>query len=128
MSQLDYDQVIENYNKAKSFPTTTAEKPKPEGYIFDEDKSVKWNREELERYNENIRAERNRLRAAYYEALQNAELDIIAFLHSEWPVFSESKISKLYQKVFNSVYDRTYQIADVIDECEEYLEIFSASN
>ena len=48
-------QIIENFERAYNLPTTPTEHTYSENHIFDEDKSVKWNREEVVRRNEEIR-------------------------------------------------------------------------
>ena len=124
---MNYDEVIEKYEKASNMPTRPTEKTYSENHIFDEDKSVKWNREEVARRNEEIKKERAVLQTNRYKALMEAEEAIVDYLHKNYSLISKSKIEKLFESIYNDFYRDhfDYKIQGVIDMCEEYLDIFS---
>ena len=121
-----YSEVIENFERAYNLPTTPKEHYYSENHIFDEDKSVKWNREEIVRRNEEIRNERSALQTNRYKAINDAGIEIIKYLCELYPTIDERIVKKLYNKIYDeSFHDRfDYNIQYVIDECEEFLSIF----
>lgn len=122
-----YSEVIEKFDTAFNMSTTPKERTYSENYIFDEEKSVKWNKEEVIRRNEEIRNERNTLQTNRYKAINDAEIEIIEYLCKNYPNINKNVIKKIYTKIYNESFrDRfEYNIQYVIDECEEFLSIFS---
>ena len=122
-----YSEVIEKFEKAFNLPTRPTEHTYSENHIFDADKSVKWNREEVVRRNEEIRNERNTLQTNRYKAINDAEIEIIKYLCGSYPTIDERIVKKLYNKIYNDSFRGRfeYDIQCVIDECEEFLSIFS---
>ena len=122
-----YSEVIKNYEKATDMPTRPKEKTYSADHIFDEEQSVKWNREEVIRRNEQIKNDREFLQTARFKAIMEAEEDIVNYLADSYPLISREKVRKLFDKIHSEFYrDRfNYEIDRVIDMCEEYLELFS---
>jgi hypothetical protein len=122
-----YSEVIEKFEKAFNLPTTPKEHRYSENHIFDEDKSVKWNREEVVRRNEEIRNERNTLQTTRYKAINDAEIEIIKYLCESYPTINENAVKKIYNKTYNESFRDRFNctIQYVIDECEEFLDIFA---
>ena len=122
-----YSEVIEKFEKAFNLPTTPKEHRYSENHIFDEDKSVKWNREEVVRRNEEIRNERNTLQTTRYKSINEAEISIIEYLCESYPTINESVVKKIYNKIYNESFRDRFNctIQYVIDECEEFLDIFT---
>lgn len=122
-----YSKVIQKYEKASDMPTTPKERTYSANHIFDEDKSVKWNREEVVRRNEQIKNDRESLQNARFRAIREAEDDIIEYLSDYYPSISKGKVRKLFDKIYSGFY-RDYfnhSIEYVIDMCLEYLEVFA---
>lgn len=122
-----YEEIIENFERAYNLPTTPTEHTYSENHIFDEDKSVKWNREEVVRRNEEIRNERNTLQTNRYKAINEAEIEIIKYLCESYPTISENIVNKTFDKIYDKFFRDYFNctIEYVIDMCEEFLSIFS---
>jgi hypothetical protein len=75
-----YSKVIQKYEKASDMPTTPKVRTYSANHIFDEDKSVKWNSEEVIRRNEQIKNDRAALQTARFNAITEAEDDIVEYL------------------------------------------------
>ena len=78
------------YNKIKP----PSEKPKSVGYVFDEDRSVKWNREQVELYNNDLAAEREEAYRVRRESLSNLDDAVIEYMH-EYEAKSDTPIEVL---------------------------------
>lgn len=122
-----YSEVINNYEKATDMPTRPKETTYSADHIFDEEQSVKWNREEVIRRNEQIKNDRDSLQRARYKAIMNAEDEIVNYLADSYPKISKEKVRKLFDKIHAKFYRDYFNctIEYVIDMCEEYLELFS---
>ena len=122
-----YEKIIKQYDEARNMPTRPAEKTYSANHIFDEDKSVKWNREEVIRRNEQIKNDRESLITARYLAIMKAEDNIVDYLSESHPLISKEKVRKLYDKIHSKFYRDYFNctIDYVIDMCEEYLDLFS---
>lgn len=122
-----YSEVIGKFEKAYNLPARPTQHHYHENYIFDEEQSVKWNREEVIRRNEELHKEKETLQTERYKAIRDAELDIIKYLCELYPTIDEKIVKKLYNKIYDESFrDRfDYNIQYVIDECEEFLSIFS---
>lgn len=127
MSYDRYNEVINNYEKAADMPTRPKERTYSADHIFDEEQSVKWNREEVIRRNEEINKERDTLQRARYKAIMDAEEDIVNYLADSYPLISKEKVRKLFDKIHAKFYRDYFNctIEYVIDMCEEYLDLFS---
>lgn len=119
-----YEKIIKQFNDAY-FNEPLKKKSYPLGYIFDEEKSVKWNREEVIRVNDEIREHNYNLREQRLEAIGEAENSILNYLKNEYSTISRKKIEALYHHIYNEIFEDDYRIQDVIDEVEATLVIFS---
>jgi hypothetical protein len=124
MAEINYYEVKAAFYMAQDMPSGSHHTYFG-GHIFDEDKSVKWNREEVERQNAIIRQQNKEEREARYNARIEAEKLIIDYLHQEWSSISKVKIAKLFRYIYDMHFEDNYQIERVIDICEEILEIFT---
>jgi hypothetical protein len=124
MSEINYYEVKAAFYMAQDMPSGR-QSTYFGGHIFDEDKSVKWNREEVERQNAIIRQQNKEEREAKYNAKLEAEKLIIDYLHQEWSSISKIKIARLVRYIYDMHFEDNYQIERVIDICEEILEIFT---
>lgn len=122
-----YSEVIEKFEKAFNMPTTPKERTYSISHIFDGDKTVKWNKEEVIRRNIEIRNERNTLQTNRYKAISDAEIEIIEYLCKNYSNINKNVVMKIYTKIYNDSFRDRFNctIQYVIDECEEFLDIFS---
>lgn len=121
-----YEEVINKYEKATDMPTRPKESTYSANHIFDEEQSVKWNREEVIRRNEQIKNDRDALQRVRYQAIMDAEEDIVNYLDESYPSIGKNKVRKLFDKIHSKFYRDYFNctIEYVIDMCQEYLEIF----
>lgn len=56
------------------------ESRKPEGFVFDEDKSVKWNREQVENYNKKLDEDREKHKKLRYISKVNLDKAIVDYI------------------------------------------------
>ena len=123
----NYDKVIKKFEDACNMPRSVG-KMVSSSYIFDEDKSVKWNREEVERHNQQIKENNQRCAEERYNAFKEAEATAVNYLQAEYPKTSIFAIEGLYKYVYEKKYFDNYNIEEVLEMCEEILEIFSEKN
>lgn len=61
-----------------------------EGHIFDEDKSVKWNREEVQRRNESVQEQFRAARDKYDNQIKEFWSDVIKYIANEFNISLET--------------------------------------
>lgn len=119
-----YEKVIKQFNDVY-FNESPKKKTYPLSHIFDEEKSVKWNREEVLRVNEEITEHNSKTREQRFKALNEAHNNIIKYLQNEYFTLPRKKIENLYHHIYEEIFRDNYRIKDVIDKVEEILDIFS---
>lgn len=75
-----YHDIYDNLNDIYRKIEIPSEKPKPEGYVFDEDRSVKWNREQVTLYNTDIAAARKEAYEVRNESLRNLDKAVVDYM------------------------------------------------
>ena len=94
------------------------------GYVFDENKSVKWNRESVEKANDDYDKEVARLNTEKNKARDKNYKEIYALIQSKISKKIDSKKAELIWKhVFNSY--RGEKIEVKIRELEEIIKLFN---
>lgn len=119
-----YEKVIKQFNDVY-FNESPKKKAYSLNHIFDEEKSVKWNREEVLRVNDEIKEHNTRIREQRFRAITEAHKNIINYLQNEYFTIPRKKIEKLYHHIYGEIFEDAYKIKYVIDEVEEILDIFS---
>lgn len=119
-----YEKVIKQFNDVY-FNESPKKKAYSLDHIFDEEKSVKWNREEVLRVNDEIKEHNLKIREQRFKALAEAHNNIINYLQNEYFTLPRKKIENLYHHIYEEIFEDDYRIQDVIDEVEEILTIFS---
>lgn len=117
-----YEDVVEKYNKALALPNKIKAKKYDESHIFDEEQSVRWNREQVQIRNAELTAESERYSEIKRKFTQEATEDVINYLHQETntPVHI---LRKLFDYVRYDLLDN-YSIESHIEVIEEICDIF----
>lgn len=98
-----WDAAWNDLDRAFSISCKPTAKRVPKGYVFDEDKSVRWNAEQVESYNAEIQKEVSEKQKARSLAINQAADGIIALIADEF----HDKINNEQAKViWNIAYDR----------------------
>lgn len=66
----EWDEIRVDYNKINAMPYKSPIKKLPEGHIFNEDMSVRWNRDKLAEHNKAVEIETRELREKRNKALE----------------------------------------------------------
>lgn len=98
------------------------ERPK-EGTIFDEDKSVKWNKEEVIRLREKYDTEVRELNTKKNKERDNIEKEIYRIIKSEIKGITIEDAEHIYQYAFSEKH--AYGYNDVINFVEELIDLIS---
>lgn len=116
---MDISQLISLAEEYLNYSTHSRVKKFYEGYVFDEEKSVKWNREEVERLNK-IREEDIAFRKLEKEKLyRNFKTTVLDFLQKEYG-YTSSKADKIYDFVMTCPFaDGLVERLELLDELLE---------
>lgn len=115
----DWYELQSDYEEVQNMPINpTNIKKFPEGYIFDENKSVLWNKEELKKRNNEYTEEKTRLLRNKSEALLSVHNDIITEISNETGL-DFAKSSKIWNYVFEKwhgfgLYDTFSNLQEII--------------
>lgn len=91
--------------------------------IIDEDKSVKWNREAVERQNEQIEAEWRALNNVKIQRYQQFKADMLKAAKAEYKM-NEAQFEKLYEFVMYKHSEYDYMCAEFVDDFEDFCDFF----
>ena len=127
---------FEKIDRMPSIPDKEKFAKYKEDYVFDEDKSVKWNREEVERKNKEYKEERKRLIKEHKEEFDLAKDTVISLIADELktilpgakeelihPDNLKKKADLIFAKAFYKY--RSYGIHEVLVEIEELVDFIS---
>lgn len=92
-----------------------------EGTVIDEEKSVRWNREEVERCNLAYEAEAKRLQTIHREKITGYEDEIKSMLIEKYKL-SRPIIDMFWARAYSE--DHEYGTLEVLDECEDYCSFY----
>lgn len=126
MSTISYCNVIDKFMEAYELPSRSSKKYLSDSYIFDENKSVKWNKEQVEKHNQERKDEDTKLREAYTKAIGLANGLAGEYLAQEYGISKEVGV-----KVFlfaKREKDDAYQIDDILEYAEEICQLFKEEN
>ena len=119
--KMKYEDIIEKINNGDyDIKNTLNKKQYPENYVFDENKSVKWNKEEVVRQNEKIK----KAIKSKFDGQNQFKRDVIQYI-LEHQLLSGSKLNenqaeKIYKKGWEDGHSSGYhnvmiEIEDLID-------------
>ena len=123
MKNITYDRLKDAYNAYANFSSTPGKdfRTYREGYIFDEDKSVKWNREEVVRRNEAYKNERHRLMEERENLRKTFEDYALDYIIENSKITNRQKAMKLWEYISNKYdsFKRVDELDDLLDILEE---------
>ena len=121
MSYINWEEAKEELKKAWNLPEIPSFKKLKIGTIIDEDKSVKWNREEVERINKEYDEEVTRLRNQQQWAINQVEKQIYELI-AECTGISIEKAPKVWSMVYAEHHSGgLYEIFGALDEMCDFL-------
>lgn len=91
-----YKNLVDLEGELASLPSTSIKKF-PDNFIFDEDKTVKWNREEVKRRNSDIASEKEKIKQRARDIISEARDEIIHYLMDDYG-FTEKVASVIFKK------------------------------
>lgn len=120
----DLIRLFDEYYEEKSKAKHNAPKYK-EGHIFDEDKSVKWNREELSRVNTLIDTDNKAKQKEHFKNAKNIYEQIISKITEEYKI--NRKVAEIiYRRAeadgSESVYHMCCRISDFVELYDQFME------
>ena len=119
---MEFRDLLDKYDKYLEIrQLRPIKKTLPEGYVVDENQSVKWNREYVEQHNKEAKQERYNLMAKANKAYKNYTDSILDLISSELNCDMDTSI-----KIYNYVYEQRDwddQEEDKLDAIEEAVEL-----
>lgn len=123
-NKLNYDTVVYNYKSAQRTSTVPKTRMVGKDHIFDEDKSVKWNKEQVEINNKLYQKESYLLKENRAKAIKEAYEDVIAYLQQETGM-KHTTLHKLFNYIKLELVDEdTYTIESFMEVIEDICDIF----
>ena len=116
------NEINEMFNMAFFMPTTPETKRVPEGHIFDEEQSVRWNREEVMRNNARYWDEIAKLKEAQKVAINAATEALREYIKDTSRTgFTDGQVSIIY----NYLYSRYHHCwSDFMASVDETIDMF----
>lgn len=118
-----WDAAWNDLDRAFDLSCKPAAKRVPKGYVFDEDKSVRWNAEQVESHNAAIKKEVSEKQKARSLAINQATDGIIALIADEF----YGKINNEQAKViWNIAYDRGHSGGkyEIEAQLQQFMDVF----
>lgn len=91
--------------------------------VIDENKSVKWNREEVERRNEKIEAEWGAQFDIKIQRYQQFKTDLLTAAKAEYKM-NDAQFEKLYEFVMYEYSEHDYVCAEFVQDFEKFCDFF----
>ena len=118
------EEIVSLFEEAEKMPLSPKKKPLKEGYITDEDKSVRWNREQVEQSQQTYREETLRLRQERNQMLDKAKQEIILYIKDSLEKdFSEEKCNLILSRAYEE--NHAYGLTSVINRVDEYVDFIN---
>lgn len=90
------------------------------GYVFDENKSVKWNREQVKEFNQGVPAEIRRRKEAQIQKDEEFKSDCIRAIRDDYN-FGEGTANKIFVYCYAKYHSNMYEFFDSIEDIAELL-------
>lgn len=124
--EINSDRDIERHRNDvyKKYPYVM-EQPVKKDYVFDENQSVKWNREQVEKHNNDINIRKKYRQSMIYQELHQIQIATVQYIQSELsPHVSEEQAEKLYEKLYSEFESGLFQ-GKLDTLLDAILEVFS---
>lgn len=118
---LHYEKMVKDWADAHNMSTFTGEHTVDRNHIFDEEQSVRWNREQVVKHNEAVNEKRRSLREEKCRRIEQATVNVIKFLANDNSI-TYALAEKVFQYVNNN-FDNDHKIQHIIDDCEDIINI-----
>lgn len=109
--EINSDRDIERHRNDvyKKYPYVM-EQPVKKDYVFDENQSVKWNREQVEKHNNDINTRKKYRQSMIYQELHQIQIATVQYIQSELsPHVSEGQAARLYEKLYREFESGLFQ-------------------
>ena len=123
---ITFDKIVENYDDgAYTISENIGWRPEklPEGTIIDEEKSVRWTREEVERINVEKQEHFMKMKQLKNERYEKFKADIFAAAKDEYNINKAQA-----QKIFSYVWERgehDYMCTELVRDIERFCDFFA---
>ena len=121
MSNITIEDLHTMYEDARNLPSRSELSIYTESYVFDEDKSVRWNREEVARRNRAYTEDTERLKKAKSDAYELAEEATKHYIMEETGM-SRDKANILYSFAWEKYHSYVY---DMLTQLDELIELYN---
>lgn len=118
---MDFDKLCDMANEYTKFSCKPKERKYKIGEVFDDDKSVRWNREEVERRNKLHDEEVKRLNAEKNKMFCEWVLAVKRYIIQETKV-KQSKADEIYNYLYGKYH--SYGLLEVLANMDELLDLF----
>lgn len=88
------------------------------GYVFDENKSVKWNREQVKEFNRGVPAEIRRRKEAQIQKDEEFKSDCIRAIRDDYN-FGEGTANKIFVYCYAKYHSNMYEFFDNVEDIAE---------
>ena len=109
-----------HYYAAHAMQTVSKRQPRPHDYVVDEDKSVRWNREQNQLYNDSIQAEMTDMMRQKDEAIRKVQEEIACHMvFTSEGAMSLTQARALWEIIGNTTLDFDEKM-NLLDEMSEF--------
>lgn len=117
---ISIKELKDSWDEVVNFSTIPDMKTYSDWHVFDENKSVKWNREEVERHNREYKEEQERLNKEHQELKQNTRNKIIMYiLENSFTIKKEEQALRLWNYIY---FHPSYKPIDDLDNMIELID------
>ena len=122
---MEREKLVEKMHEAAMFSTVPKEKALKPGTVIDEEKSVRWNREQVEKSQENYQNEVKRLRKEQNRLYTELKKDVLKYIEEEMehPVTERQK-ELIYSTAYEYGHSSSYEFFNKVDEICEFCDSF----
>jgi F0F1-type ATP synthase membrane subunit b/b' len=113
---MDINSVVKEYVNAHNMPTLPYFTRVRADHVFDENETVKWNREKCKEHNSRYDKECEKMRLSRNIMIDDATKKIYEYIKQEIPGLCEEAVKAIFEKAKDESDDYEYDLSDNIDE------------